>query len=265
VVKSASGSNGARLVVVGTGIRAVGQLTTETIAWMRHVDRVLYVTADPVAAAVIQTLNPRGAESLMPLYSEHKPRGETHREIVEAVLTSLRQGLRVCLAVYGHPGVLVVPTHEAVRRARAEGFPAQMLPAVSAEDCLIADLGIDEVCGRTSYEATDFLLNARVVDPASHLILWQVGGLCDPTHRTYHYDLRGLPQLTRKLLRSYGPSHVVTLYQAAMLPGVEPLVRSGPLYALPNAAPSPDATLYVPPLGAAAPDPAMRQELGVPR
>ena len=56
-------SSDERLVVVGTGIRAVGQLTTETIAWIRAVDRVLYVTTDPVAAEAIRTLNPRGAES----------------------------------------------------------------------------------------------------------------------------------------------------------------------------------------------------------
>lgn len=253
------------LIVVGTGIRAVGQLTTETIAWMRTVDRVLYLTADPVAAEVIRTLNPGRAESLMPLYRENKPRADTHRQIVDAVLSHLRNGRRVCLAVYGHPGVLVVPTHDAIRRARAEGFKARMLPAVSAEDCLIADLGIDGVCGRTSFEATDFLLNVRVVDPASHLVLWQVGGLCDGTHRSYHYDLRGLPQLTRKLANCYGPAHVVTLYQAAILPGIDPQIRSGPLYLLPHAAPSPDATLYVPPIRPVIPDRAMRQELGLPR
>ena len=257
-------SSDERLVVVGTGIRAVGQLTTETIAWIRAVDRVLYVTTDPVAAEAIRTLNPRGAESLMGLYAENKPRGDTHRQIVDAVLAHLRRGLRVCLAVYGHPGVLVVPTHEAIRRARAEGFKARMLPAVSAEDCLIADLGIEDVCGRTSYEATDFLLNARGVDRACHLFLWQVGGLCDATHRSYHYDLRGLPQLTRKLTSYYGAAHMVTLYQAATLPGIEPHIRSGPLYALPDAAPTPDATLYVPPLGPSIPDLAMRQELGRP-
>src|SRR2546429_6584747 len=45
------------------------------------------------------------------------------------------------------------------RQAREEGFEAEMLPAVSAEDCLFADLGVDpgdEGC--QSFEATSFLL-----------------------------------------------------------------------------------------------------------
>ena len=40
-----------------------------------------------------------------------------------------------------HPGVYVAPSHETVLRARAEGYPARMLPGISSEDCLFADLG----------------------------------------------------------------------------------------------------------------------------
>jgi hypothetical protein len=37
-----------------------------------------------------------------------------------------------------------------------------MLPGISAEDCLFADLGIDPgIYGCQSYEATDFLANGR--------------------------------------------------------------------------------------------------------
>ena len=56
------------LIVVGTGIRAMGQLTTEAIAWMRRADRVLYVVADPIAEEVVRQLNPTGAESLAGFY-----------------------------------------------------------------------------------------------------------------------------------------------------------------------------------------------------
>ena len=56
-----------RLIVVGTGIRAIGQLTTETIAWIRAADKVLYVVSDPIAEEAIKSLNPEGAESLIPL------------------------------------------------------------------------------------------------------------------------------------------------------------------------------------------------------
>ena len=36
-------------VVVGTGIRVVGQMTTEAVAWIRVSDKVLYLAHDPVA------------------------------------------------------------------------------------------------------------------------------------------------------------------------------------------------------------------------
>lgn len=254
--------NDEQLIVVGTGIRATGQLTIETIAWIKSADKVLYVVSDPVAEEVIKTLNPAGAESLMKFYGENKLRTETYRQIVDTTMGYLRDGLRVCVAAYGHPGVLAVSTHEVVRRARAEGFKARMLPAISAEDCLFADLGVDEVGGCLSYEATDFLLNMRLVDPAAHLILWQMGGLGDATYKSHNYEIRGLEQLARKLIGYYGAHHIVTLYEAPMYPGVEPLIGSGPLYMLPQGFPSPNSTMYIPPIMQPQPDIAIRQELG---
>src|SRR5205085_11822477 len=130
------------LVIVGTGIRTVGHLTTEAIAWMKAADKLLYVVADPIAEDVIKRFNPDGAESLSELYDDGKPRMDTYDEMVERILSCVRNGLRTCVAFYGHPGVFVYPSHESIRRARSEGFSAKMLPGISAEDCLFADMGI---------------------------------------------------------------------------------------------------------------------------
>lgn len=257
--------NDEQLIVVGTGIRATGQLTIETIAWLRAADKVLYLTSDPVAEEVIKTLNPKGAESLMACYGSDKLRTDTYSEIVKKTMAYLRAGHRVCLAVYGHPGVLAIPTHEAVRQARAAGIKARMLPAVSAADCMFADLGIDEFGGCSSFEATDFLLNMRVIDPASHLLLWQIGGLGDLTYKKYDYNIVGLEQLTRKLMGYYGPHHVVTLYEAPMFAGVEPLICSGPLHQLPFGCPTPNSTMYIPPMTQPQPDLSVQYELGLHR
>ena len=84
----------------------------------------------------------------------------------------------MCAVFYGHPGVFVNPSHRAVAQARAEGFRAAMLPGVSAEDCLFADLGLDPGAhGCQSYEATDFVIRRRSCYPSALLILWQVGAL----------------------------------------------------------------------------------------
>lgn len=255
--------NEENLVIVGTGIRAVGQLTVETIAWIKAADKVPYIVSDPVAEEAIKSLNPKGAESFLPYYGENKFRNETYREIVEAVVQYLREGLKVCFAAYGHPGVLAEAPHEMIRRARSEGFSARMLPAVSAEDCLFADLGVDQVGGCASFEATDFLLNSRVIDPASHLILWQMGGLGDATYHAHNYNIQGLEQLARKLAAIYGPEHNVVLYEAALFPNVEPLIKSGPLNHLPFGKPTPNSTMYIPPITKAPQDIAIRQELGM--
>jgi hypothetical protein len=56
------------------------------------------------------------------------------------------------------------------------GVSARMLPGVSAEDNLIADLGVDPA-GLQSYEATGFLVYKYRFDTSAGLVLWQVGVL----------------------------------------------------------------------------------------
>ena len=253
--------NDERLVAVGSGIRTVGHFTMEALAWIRVADKVLHVVADPVAEELIQTLNPKGAESLSYLYAENKLRAETYRQMIEVMLGYVRQGKRVCFVAYGHPGVFVYPTHEAIRRARAEGYKARMLPGISAEACLLADLGIDMLAGAQSFEATDFLANHRRLDPCSHVMLWQIGGLGDATFKRHQFEVRGMPQLVRKLMQWYQPSHISYLYEAPLYPGVEPSIRPGPLGHLAYTYVSPSSTLYIPPVGTPQPDLAVRHEL----
>jgi hypothetical protein len=54
------------LIVVGTGIRIVGQLTIEAAAWMCRAERLFFSVADVVSERVIRALN-GNAEALMPL------------------------------------------------------------------------------------------------------------------------------------------------------------------------------------------------------
>jgi len=248
------------LVVIGTGIRTVGQLTIEAIAWMEIADSLLYVVADPVAEAVIKHLNPTGADSLARYYEEGKLRIHTYNAMVEHILRCVRAGNKTVAAFYGHPGVFAYPSHESIRRAKSEGFPARMLPGISSEDCLFADLGVDPATwGCQSYEATDFLLSSSFIDPSSQLILWQVGLLAELTHKSQQFDTRAMPLLVQKLTQFYPLSHPVTLYQAAMLPGTEPLIVQIPLYSLAEFPITAGMTLYISPAWARVPDPAMLQ------
>jgi precorrin-3B methylase len=257
------------LVVVGTGIQAGGQTTLAAQRAIERADRVLFAVVDPLTVAWVRSLHP-GAESL-PYPMDGTPRRQTYLDMVERILAELRQGLRVCAVFYGHPGMLTLPAHEAVARARAEGFRVRMLPGVSALDCLIADLGVDPgQDGCQMYEATDFLIRSRCFDAHVPLVLWQVGfignlGFFDEHDRAG--IARGLAILTEALLERYAPDHEVVLYEAAVLPTEAPRMERVALADLARATVTDLSTLYVPPRAPAAVDTAMlaRLEMDSPR
>lgn len=191
-------------------------------------------------------LNPR-ARSLEGCYEEGAPRDDAYARMVEEILAAVRAGRRVCAAFYGHPGVFVLPSHEAIARARREGLEARMLPGVSAEDCLFADLGVDPASdGCQSYEATRFLQRRPAVEPSAALVLWQLGVVGERTH-SRGGSAPALGALVELLLGLYPGDHEVVVYQAAPYPGIDPLVRRLPLRALDENAITPWSTLYVPP------------------
>jgi uncharacterized protein YabN with tetrapyrrole methylase and pyrophosphatase domain len=250
------------LVVVGMGIRAGLQTTSEARRCIQRADKVLYLASDFSAPQDwIHHLNP-SARSLARFYAPGKPRTDTYAEIVEEVLGWIREGNDVCLALYGHPGVFADPAHHAIRQATQEGFPARMLPAVSAEDCLFADLGVDPGDGCQSFEATDFLLYPPRFDISTSLILWQIAAV-GRREAVATPDLEGLAVLAEQLSASYGPHHEVVLYEATTYAIGEPSIQRVPLRHLPSAHLTGMTTLYVPPLGTRTPDPAMFVRLGV--
>lgn len=106
------------------------------------------------------------------------------------MLREVRNGLDVVGAFYGHPGVFVNPSHRALAIAKSEGYRAKMLPGVSAEDCLFADLCIDPANpGCLTYEASDFLLREKPLNIYCHLVLWQVGCIGVPDFNFNGFDV----------------------------------------------------------------------------
>jgi len=250
------------LTVVGTGIHLVGDLTLAAKAWIEQADKVLFAVADPVTAEWLRTLNPT-AEAL-PVDTNLPRRRMMHQAMVEHILTEVRQGLRVCVVFYGHPGVFVDPAHDAIRQAQCEGFKAQMLPGISAQDCLFADLGVDPgKCGCQSFEATDFLIRRRKFDPTSALILWQIAVIGHLGFYQAGGHAHGLSVLAEELQRWYAPDHEVVIYEAAVYPVCAPVIQRLPLCKLREANITEISTLYVPPKAVAVVDEAMMMRLGM--
>jgi precorrin-2 methylase len=234
------------LTVVGTGIQAAAHLTAQARLAVEQADEALYLVNDPVTAVWIERANPK-PRSLTPFYEQGKDRREIYRAIVDELVSRVRQGLDVCAVLYGHPGVFAWPGHEAIRRLRAEGFRARMLPGISAEDCLVADLGIDPASsGCQSYEATDFLVRRRTIDTGALVILWQVG-LVGEWRFEQAPRMRGLPLLIERLLELYPAEHETILYEASPYPMCEPIVQRLPLRDIAEAEVSPVVTMVLPP------------------
>jgi uncharacterized protein YabN with tetrapyrrole methylase and pyrophosphatase domain len=244
------------LVVVGTGITLVAHATVEALECMRSAELLVYLVTDPATEAWIKRLNPT-ATTLDDCYEEGKSRYTTYLEMTARIVSAVRSGSQVCAAFYGHPGVFVNASHRAIRRLRREGFSARMLPGISAEDCLFADLGVNPGdSGCQSFEATDFLACRRRFDPCSELVLWQVGVLGEPSVRK---GMTGRPErlqrLTDALLRHYPRRHRIVLYEAASFPTCPPMIKRLPLVRLPQTTVVPMTTLYVPALPTRTVDP----------
>lgn len=249
------------LACVGVGMTLGSHITPLARSHIASADVVFVGVSDGLVEQWIRRMH-GDVRSLQPLYGEEKPRQETYREMVDAMLGEVRAGRRVCGVFYGHPGVFAQAPHEAVARAREEGYVARMEPGVSSADCLYADLGLDPGrMGCQHFEATQFMLYRRVVDTSAWLLLWQAGIAGDLTGGRFDTDARRLAVLADVLARHYPVQHDVIVYRAATLPFQDPRIERIALATLPETALGMSDTLAVPPCRALEPDPSIRDRL----
>jgi hypothetical protein len=237
------------LLVVGTGVGLAGQITVEALNAIKAAERLFYVATTPASATWLTKLNPH-AISLHEFYAAGKKRALTYAEMTERILQDVRAGFRVVAAFYGHPGVCVDPSHDAIRIAREEGFGARMLPGISAEACLYADLGFDPLTsGCQSYEATAFVLREPAISTSAFLLLWQVGVIGEDGPRfTRDAHQPGLGRLQSVLSRHYPAEHEVIAYEAAAYPIFKAIIERGSASRLDELSITPLTTLVVPPV-----------------
>lgn len=249
------------LTVVGTGIRALTQLTAEADAAVRGCDVVHYVVPDALSAQMLHW-NAKEAHDLADLYDPEVERSETYAAMVDRIVGDVVAGRDVCAVFYGHPGAFVDPSHDAIDRIRSMGLQARMLPGVSAADALYADLGLDPgTDGIAQYTAMDFLLRPRVIDPTTPLLLWQIGAVGE-TKGANEAATEYLDLVVEALSRDYPADHPVLLYVASGQPTGTARVDEVPLSELPQAAIAREATLLVPAVTVAAIDEQMAARLG---
>lgn len=233
---------------VGLGMMLGAHVSPRSRSEIEHADVVFGLVSDAIVELWLQEMRP-DMRSLQPYYAEGKRRTHSYREMIEAMLTEVRAGRRVCGVFYGHPGVFAQVPHHTIAQARAEGFAAEMHAGISAEDCLYADLAIDPgTYGCQHYEASQLLFYRRRLDPTAYLVLWQIGVVGDRS-----VSRTGTRSAYRRLLlellaeEGYPPEHEIIVYEAATLPISSPRMERLPLSALVDAKLSPQSTLVVPP------------------
>ena len=247
---------------MGSGIQLLRQLTPEARDAVERADVVLYLVSDPVTADWIRSVQP-DARSLSGLYRPGVRRREVYAEMVEEILEAVRGGADVCVLFYGHPGVYVAPSHAAVARARTEGFQARMLPAISSEDCLFADLGVDPADrGWQSFDATDFLVRGYEPDPTAALVLWQVDAL-GKADSSPGQEPDSLRVLAERLGDLYPPEHELVFYLASTYPIADARVERVRLDRLAELDEAPAPTLYIAPARRRPIDPERAKQLGL--
>jgi len=244
------------LVVIGTGILTPAHLSQESIDRIKTADVVHVLVPDPLGLTTIKKLN-SNIKNLGDLYFSGCNRQHSYNIMVDAILDDVRSGKTVCAIFYGHPGIFAYPSHKSIKIAKEEDFAAEMLPAISAEGCLYADLGVDPGdFGCQSYEASQLMFYNHSINPCAALIVWQIGVAGDVTLRRLAPADNGIEMLTQRLLEWYPEDHLVVLYEASTIPMIPPRIDRLLLKDLPKADVKTITTLYLAPVN----NPTLNQE-----
>jgi uncharacterized protein YabN with tetrapyrrole methylase and pyrophosphatase domain len=237
------------LTVAGIGYQAAGHVTTETLGWLQSADRLFFLVYDPIAEQWLRALNP-SAVSLSDCARPRQPLSDCCRQMEKIILEALRQGRNVCAVFSGHPSVGVDVAHHTLEKAGAEGYPVRMVPAVSAMDCLFADLGVEPADGFQIFEAETLMIDDYRIDKQSALIILQPGTMgITRVHVKPRNPRSRIIDLQMFLLKTYQADHEVVVYEAAMLPIARPRIDSTTLARLIEVELTPISTLYIPPAG----------------
>jgi hypothetical protein len=212
------------LIILGSGIETIG-VSLGDKKLIEEADKVLFCVADPVTIVWLKKLRP-DALDLYVLYGEDKIRYTTYMQMTEAQLYWMRQGKKVVVLFYGHPGIFVLSTHRAIQIARREGYKATMKAGVSALDTLCADLGVDPSHpGLQTFEATDCIIRQRNIDTSLHVVLWQVGLIGELGYRRQGYLNNNFSYFVNWLEGIYDPDFQITHYIGSRYPTIEPVIQ----------------------------------------
>jgi tetrapyrrole methylase family protein / MazG family protein len=208
----------------------------------------LYLVNEPVTKQWIEKYS-KISESLELIYFSEKDRQIAYDKIKDKILSELISHDFITVVLYGHPTFFADPGLQAIVEARNFPIETVILPGISAENCLYADLAIDPgLYGCFHVEATELLLYDKIIDPTAHLCIWQPGVIGNRATPKQNQKGKHLNLLKNKLLNYYPSSHAAILYEASLYPGIESLIQPFLLEHIEEQDISTLSTLYIPPI-----------------
>jgi len=206
------------IVCLGIGITLGSHITQLAKNYIRQADVVFVLVSDGIVEQWICEMND-DTRSLQPFYQEGISRAISYNNMVNAILAEVHKNQKVVGVFYGHPGVFACVPHLVIQQAKQDGYYALMEAGISAEDCLYADLNIDPgECGCAQFEASQFMIFKRKIDPSAYLILWQVSIAGDTSLTTFSTGAKHRQLLVKILAETYPLDHDIIIYEAPTLP-----------------------------------------------
>lgn len=210
--------NNGSLVNVGLGVTLGSHLSPIGRRFIEDADVVFVLASNSLVEEWVSGMN-ENVHSLQPYYQSGRSRIEGYKEMIESMMIELRQGKKVCGAFYGHPGVFAWVPHQSIHTARSEGFQAHMEPAISTEDCLYADLGIDPgQFGCQHYDATQLISYKTNIETSAYLVIWQAGIIGNSGFKIESIYSNAIFSLKKLLTSTYSAEHFLIIYESAVLP-----------------------------------------------
>nr|WP_267313967.1 SAM-dependent methyltransferase [Legionella antarctica] len=147
----------------------MSHFTTEFKTYTTSADKVLYLVNEPVTKQWIERYS-KLSESLEPIYFSEIDRQNSYDKIRDKILTDLGTYNFITVVLYGHPTIFADPGLQAIIAAQKNSIETIILPGISVENCLYADLKIDPgQFGCFHVEATELLVYDKIIDPPQSL------------------------------------------------------------------------------------------------
>jgi tetrapyrrole methylase family protein/MazG family protein len=210
-----------KLILMGTGIRDLSQMTVETVKALGACDLVFSLHGDPDVTASLGSLA-RKVVDLTTLYQDRKLDLAVYRSIVERVTAALSGERTAAVIFHGHPLLYSNPAQMLIRHCKESGVELQILSGVSSLDAIFTALKLD--IGSTGLQAFDVnrLLLYRL-KPSAHTpcLIFQIGSFGSALITRTMRNARGrFAPLERYLRLHYPKGHPAVIVECSTLTGI---------------------------------------------